>query len=235
MEESSRGYLFKAWKTIRATPSLVIPLVIYAGILWVPPLLLRDPISYWAHNLSALMMLAHGFFTLIVYPVIYGKYADIVGNQKQRSWLTILREDWWNLFIVTIILNLPLLIIESLGSVLETELQVPRFVVWSASELIGIYTIPLVFLMKEKIASISFGAKCLLGNIKFSRHLVYLTLVSALISFAIRSPGLMPLSRLLGGMTLVASALIILVRLVVFVAASLILIDKVGIKAPEDV
>lgn len=230
MQDPSRRYLSEALEIIRKTPSLVGILVVYTGILCLPALLMGNPVTYWSQSLSVVTMIAHGIFSLIVYPVIYGKYTDIAINQKQRSWTAVLKDDWWNLFIVTIVLNLPVLIIESVSALLDAELQSPKLLVFTTCELIGIYTIPLVFLMKEKLASISLGAKCLVGNLRFSRYLVYLTILSVIISFAVKSPYMLVLGRLWALLALVLAVPLVVIDLGVFVAASLILVEKLEIR-----
>ncbi|PKN65028.1 MAG: hypothetical protein CVU54_18970 [Deltaproteobacteria bacterium HGW-Deltaproteobacteria-12] len=229
MQRESQSYLSEARQIIRKTPNLIGVLVVYTGVLGLPGFLLDNP-THWSQGLTIVAMIAHGVFSLIVYPVIYGKYADIAVDQKQRSWNDILRNDWWNLFVVNIVLNLPVLIIESIGVVMETQFQLPKLLVSSACSLFGIYAIPLVFIMKERVGSISLGVKCLLGNLSFSRYLVFLTLLVVFVGFAISSP---PKSLVLGHLwsfvSLVAAMAVVVIDLGVFVAASLILVDKLAV------
>jgi hypothetical protein len=232
MQDQMLRYLFEARDIIRKSPSLAAVLIVYTSILWLPTALLGNSSNNWSESSSMITMVAAGLLALIVHPVIYAKYADLVMNRNQRSWSAILKTDWLNFFIVTLVLGLPLLLVEFAAALTKAQLPFPKLFVSSACALIGIYTIPLVFLLRERLSSISLGAKCLFGNFSFSKYLVLLTLVAVILGHSIESPYASIPSRLWGLLGLVLAVSLVIIDLVVFVAASLILVDKLGIRGP---
>jgi hypothetical protein len=87
----------------------------------------------------------------------------------------------------------------------------------------SIYVIPLVFLTRERIPCVPLGIKCLVGNFQFSLPLIFLSILSIALSFSMGYSGA-DSSSAVGG--LVVTFLTVAVDFVVFVAACLVLKEK---------
>jgi hypothetical protein len=101
------------------------------------------------------------------------------------------------------------------------------FVLYGLINVLSIYVIPLVFLTGERFPSIPLGIKCLMGNFQYSLPLVFLSILSIALSFSMghgNADSPLPPSSALGG--LVVTFLTVAVDFVVFVAACLVLREK---------
>jgi hypothetical protein len=160
--------------------------------------------------------------------MVYGRFTEIVNGDAPVSWGELLRRHWWNFVSVSLVLHIPLfiwiLIVFSSGLAAGTV----TFLLYGLINVLSIYVIPLVFMTRERFSCIPFGIKCLIGNFHYSTPLVLLSVLSIALSFSMSQSGStspLPPSSALGG--LVVTFLTVAVDFLVFIAASLVLKEKV--------
>jgi len=219
MNQSARPHVLRAISIIKSNaPLLVVPsLIIGASYL-----------SFlFPERLSGLLTLGSVLATLIIYPMMYGRFTEIITGGAPLSWGELLRRHWLNFVSVSLALHIPLFIwifiVFSTGLAAGTA----TFLLYGVINVASIYVIPLVFLTGERFSCIPLGIKCLLGNFHFSSPLVFLSVLSIALSFSMgQSASTSPLlpSSALGG--LVVTFLTVAVDFVVFVAACLVLKEK---------
>jgi hypothetical protein len=163
----------------------------------------------------------------IVYPLIYGRYAEIINNNKRIAYSQIFRAHWLNFFVVSMILGIPLLFFSILGLNMGSGVLEFNKILSIVIDILSIYIFPLVFLLKKRVQSISLGIKCLLGNFSFSIPLIFLTIIpSVLNSFIAYPQGNLALSLPDFILSYVFWIVSLVFDFVIFVAASLILKEK---------
>ncbi len=220
MDQSARPHIAQAINVIRSKASLLLVPSLVIGVSYLSFL--------FPENLGGILALCSVLATLIVYPLMYGRFTEIITAQGPVPWGQLLRQHWWNFISVSILLYVPLfiwlLISYSSGLAAGTMTDL----VYGLINVLSIYVIPLVFLTGERLSCIPLGIKCLVGNFQFSLPLVVLSMLSiALGSFmghssSAESP-LPPSSAFVG---LIVVFLTVAVDFVVFVAASLVLKEK---------
>ena len=219
MDQSARPHVIRAIGVIKANvPLLVAPSLIIGA-------------SYFSflfpEGFGGVLALGTVLTTLIVYPLMYGRFTEILSGQAPVSWRELLRRHWWNFVSVSLLLHIPLfiwiLIVYSSGLAAGTL----TFALYGLINVLSLYVIPLVFLTRERFPCIPLGIKCLIGNFHFSLPLVFLSILSIALSFSMGHSGAdspLPPSSALGG--LVVTFLTVAVDFVVFVAACLVLKEK---------
>jgi hypothetical protein len=219
MDQSTRPHIAQAINVIRPNVSLLIvpSLVISASYLSL----------LFPERFAGIWALGSVLATLIVYPLMYGRFAEIISGQVPVSWGQLLRQHLWNFISVSIVLHAPLflwlLISYAYGSAVGTVTDL----VYGLINVLSIYVIPLVFLTRERFSCIQLGIKCLIGNFQFSLPLVLLSVLSlALGSFMGHSvaDSQLPASSAFAGLMVIF--LTVAVDFVVFVAACLVLKEK---------
>ena len=219
MDQSARVHVIRAMSVIKANVSLLV----------VPSLIIgASYLSFlFPERFGGLMAFTSVLATLIIYPLMYGRFTAIVNGEVSVSWAQLLRQHWWNFIAVSTVLHVPLflwLLISYSSGVAAGALT---YVLYGLISVAGIYVIPLVFLTRERISCIPLGIKCLVGNFQFSSPLVFLSVLSIALSLSMGPSGAdspLPLSSALEG--LVVTFLVVAVDFVVFVAACLVLKEK---------
>jgi hypothetical protein len=219
MDQSTRPHIAQAINLIRSNVSLLIVPCLVIGASYLSFL--------FPENVAGILALGSVLATLIVYPLMYGRFTEIITGQGPAPWGQLLRQHLLNFISVSIVLHVPLLIwlLISYSSGLPagtiTEL------VYGLINILSIYVIPLVFLTGERFSCIPLGIKCLIGNFQFSLPLVVLSMLSIAFGSYMGHTGAesqMPASSALAG--LMGVFLTVAVDFVVFVAASLVLKEK---------
>lgn len=161
---------------------------------------------------------------IIIYPLIYGRYIEIISGVEHVSWLDIYQKHWVNFMVVQILMILffvpVLMLVKLAGFPVMAGLSVISILV----NIIGIYTFPLVFLTRERVPSILLGLKCLSGNFQFTIPLIILILVPT-IAASFFPQGTDPLSSLVA---FAFYSVNIVIDFLIFISASLILKEKLG-------
>jgi len=180
MSKETYKYLVDATEILKrnVTPLLFLALV---GLLFYAPTS--------SGKVSSLNPILPMLVLFIIYPLIYGRYVQIVNNNRNISYVQIFRAHWLNFVIVSIITASPMLILSLLGLISGNPILGIRIILSIAVDILSIYIFPLVFLLRERFVCIPLGIKCLLGNFTFSAPLVLLTLVPSVLGLLVRSGG----------------------------------------------
>jgi hypothetical protein len=218
MTKETTSYLLKAVAILRTDLNpLFFPAII--GVLFFLPSEPDQPAGF----LFILPMV----LLFIVYPLIYGRYAEIINLGRKLPYGQIFRTHWLNFFIVSMLLGIPLLFFSILGLNMGPGVLEFNKILSVVIDILSIYVFPLVFLLKKRIQSISLGIKCLLGNLNFSIPLILLTIIPGVLNNFIAYPeGNVALSLpdfILNYFFWIVS---LVFDFVIFVAATLILKEK---------
>jgi hypothetical protein len=219
MDQSARPHIIRGISIIRSHANLILIPSIVIGASYLSFL--------FPENFGGLLAFGSVLATLILYPLMYGRFTEIVNGEVPVSWGQLLRQHWWNFVTVSIVLHVPLFIwlLISYSSGVASGAMV--YLLYGLINVASIYVIPLVFLTREKLPCVTLGIKCLLGNFQYSLPLVFLAVLSMVLSFSMGSGGADATrhpSSALGG--LVVTFLTVAVDFVVFVAACLVLKEK---------
>jgi hypothetical protein len=219
MDQSTRPHIAQAINIIRSNASLLVVPSLVIGASYLSFL--------FPERLGGILALGSVLATLIVYPLMYGRFTEIITGQGPVSCGRLLRRHWWNFISVSIAMHVPLFIwllfIYSYGVAVGTVTDL----LYGLINVLSLYVIPLVFLTGERFSCVPLGIKCLIGNFQYSLPLVFLSLVSiALGSFMGHSgaESQLPASSAFAGLMVIF--LTVAVDFVVFVAASLVLKEK---------
>lgn len=215
MEKSATHYLVEAFFVLKANIYYVlIPAILSSGFY------LSNLIS---EDVKPVFFLFASFALFIALPLFYGQFIEIINTGKRDTWINIFNNYWLKFIILSLILKGPIIILDLIAPKLIAFNVILSFIIDIAS----IYILPLVLLKKEILSSIQIGVKCLLGNFTFSSPLVLVTLFSFTFPFLI---GLTLKSSnaqfLFFSFSIVLVFILIVIEFTVFVAAALILKDK---------
>ena len=219
MDQSARPHVIRAISVVRS----------HANLILIPSLVLG--VSYlsflFPERFGGLLAVGSVLATLIIYPLMYGRFTEIINGEVPVPWGQLLRRHWWNFIVVSIVLHTPLfawLLISYSSGVAAGALT---SLLYGLINVVSIYVIPLVFLIRERFPCVPLGIKCLVGNFQFSLPLVFLSILSIALSFSMgpsSSDSALPPSSAVGG--LVITFLTVAVDFVLFVAACLVLKEK---------
>lgn len=166
---------------------------------------------------------------LFVYPLAYGQYVEIILHNRQASYLHIFRTHWSNYLVVSILVTSPLVVLFLLTGHLREDAAWERYILTGLVEALTVYVLPLVFILRQRLQSVSSGFKCLYENLNFSLPLIVLVILPSVLSMLSTLVGF-PLEnrdgtfyKILGYLHWLFS---ISVDFFVFVAATLILKEK---------
>ena len=166
-------------------------------------------------------------FHFIVAVIAYGRIVSILTHQRPVDSVTMLKINWLNYLIVTVVLGLPVFVLASL--------PLGGLNVWIAKIGIGaliggmsIYVYPILFLKCEGIVSIIAGIYFVVKNLKFSSPLIVATIVSSLVSNLLKFELLRHFSNLSSLLLVMAlmSFMVVYIDLTIFGTASLVLISE---------
>lgn len=220
MQKQATSYLIDSAQFLRANLNPLLLLALMG-------LILSFPSSSKELGFSLFLPI---FIVMIFYPLVYGRYSEIIQGNPNISYHQIFNKHWFNFFIVNLIVGGPVLIISFIGSVIGESTMALKTLLWVLTDIMTIYIIPLVFLLNRKISSVSLGIKCLLGNLRYSIPLMVLVLFPLLLNLIMRNPYLtsnQPATTFLGNYLF--WILNLLFDFTIFIAATLILKEKLSI------
>lgn len=220
MQKQATSYLIDSAQFLRANLNPLLLLALMG-------LILSFPSSSKELGFSLFLPI---FIVMIFYPLVYGRYSEIIQGNPNISYHQIFNKHWFNFFIVNLIVGGPVLIISFIGSVIGESTMALKTLLWVLTDIMTIYIIPLVFLLNRKISSVSLGIKCLLGNLRYSIPLMVLVLFPLLLNLIMRNPYLtsnQPATAFLGNYLF--WILNLLFDFTIFIAATLILKEKLSI------
>lgn len=219
MDQSTRPHIAQAINLIKSNTALLIVPCLVIGASYLSVL--------FPEGFGGILALGSLLATLLVYPLMYGRFTEIITGQGHVPWGQLLRQHLWNFISVSIVLHAPLfiwlLISYSSGLAAGTITEL----VYGLINILSIYVIPLVFLTRERFSCIPLGIKCLIGNFQFSLPLVVLSMLSIALGSFMGHTGAesqMPASSAFAGLIFIF--LTVAVDFVVFVAACLVLKEK---------
>lgn len=219
MEQSARFHVIRAINVVRSNaPFLIVP----ALVIGAPYLSFLLP-----GGLAGILALGSVLASLVVYPLMYGRFAEIVNGDVPVFWGQLLRLHWVNFITVSLLLHVPLFIWLLISYSSGVAAGAMTYLLYGLINVLSIYVIPLVFLTRERVSCIPLGVKCLIGNFQFSLPLVFLSILSIVLSFSTGQSGAdspLPPASAFGG--LLITFLTVAVDFVVFVAACLVLKEK---------
>lgn len=215
MQKKAAQYLVEALFIIRENIYYVfIPVLIYTGQHF--SVLVNE-------NLKTLATLLFVLILFISLPLFYGQFIEIIYYGKKESWSNIFNKYWLKFVLVILFLVAPIVIFDLIFS----KMRFFNFILIVLLKIVLIYILPLVLIKKEIINSIQLGVQCLLGNIKFSIPLILAVLSSFIFSFFYGYMISNIESQFISFVFLVIIAfLLTILNYLVFIAASLILKEK---------
>ena len=216
MEKSAVPYLSDALVVIRRELCLILLPTILTAALSLQRFFAPRP----TFMVSGVMIIA----LVIVLPLIYGQYTEIVLNGKKDAWTAVFRAYWVRAFVLALILKAPIVLVMLWAPGANALRGAMSFLI----ELLSIYIVPLVFVKKEIVSPIKIGLKDLLGNLKFSAPLI----AAAGVSFLLPVLGSLLFRFVQNGIVIHAVRLVIVVICMVidysvFIAVLLILKEKI--------
>jgi hypothetical protein len=226
MDQSARQHIVRAISIVRTHANLILIPSIVIGVSYLSFL--------FPEKFGGLLAFGSVLATLIIYPLMYGRFTEIINGEVPVSWGQLLRLHWWNFVLVSIALHVPLFLWLLISHSSGFSAGTLTYLLYGLINVASIYVIPLVFLTRERFHCIPLGIKCLIGNFQFSTPLVFLSILSIALSFSMGQNGgdsALPPSSAIGG--LVVTFLTVAVDFVVFVAACLVLKEKLFQSPPQ--
>jgi len=218
MSKETHKYLLDAIEILKrdVTPLLFLALI---GLLFYAPTSSGNP--------SGFTSVLPTFALFIMYPLIYGRYVEIVNDNRNISYIRIFKAHWLNFVVVSIAVASPILVLSFLGLIIGSPILGIRIILSIAVDIVSIYIFPLVFLLRERFTCIPLGIKCLLGNFTFSTPLVLLTLVPSVLGLLVKSvTAPSSTSQTIPAFYYLFWLMSIIIDFAIFIAATLILKEK---------
>lgn len=218
MTTDAKSYLLRAAYILKANANPLILPAILGVLLYLPAGSDESPPIFVAMSLMILFVLL---------PVIYGQYIELITRNRLNSYFQVFRTHWLNYFVVSLVLGIPILIFSLAGQIYGLPFWDLTQILSIFIDVLSIYIFPLVFLTHKHIKCIPLGIKCLVGNLKFSLPLVILAVVPSLINlFSPEVSETNVLSVSMFALNYIFWVVSLLIDFVVFVAAALILKEK---------
>jgi hypothetical protein len=225
MISQEKRYLFTAIFLMRTHYSLfLLPLCFF--IIAYLPLAVEGRGGSGVRESWLLLSIAGNVVLFVLYPIVYGLFIDIAARRRRRSWSDILRTDWWNFFVVSIVLGAPVFLIARFDPFPDLPFNTAELLVTLFSQWLSIYSVPLVFFTRRRLASIALGYKCLVGNLYFNRYLTGLTAITVVLNYSALQASDSATTAQRGLLGLFVIAVTMTIDLAVFIAATLILEEK---------
>ena len=174
------------------------------------------------------------FAVILVYPLIYGRYVEILQGNASITYSEIMKKHWLNFFLVMLVAGTFYILTALIGASFARSSLALHFSISALYEVALIYIIPLVFLTKTNIACIASGVRYLIDNFRFSVPLILLTLLPVFVEWVLTATGFSKgeafFTRLAGAIFVI---LYTVIQFIVFIAATLALRDGLGVVNQE--
>lgn len=159
-----------------------MPLLISAsiGVIYIIPQKPESPIT--------ISFFLPTFFLLILTPLFYGQYVEIVIHKRQISYIIIFNTHWFNFIVVSILISSPVIILSLISTPFHGFAKIIGSFLSIFIDVFTIYIFPLIFILRKRIESVSLGFKCLLGNLEYSLPLIAFSLLPSVFSLLIDLP-----------------------------------------------
>ena len=218
MNKETKTYVSRAVDILKANPNLLIPPAAIGVLFYIP--VDSD------QKLGSIYFLPM-IILFVIMPLIYGQYIEIIKNNRKLPYIEIFNTHWFNFFVVSLCLVIPILIFIMGGFFFGLPVFGLSQILSIVIDILSIYILPLVFLLRKRFSCIPLGIKCLVGNFKFSRPLIFLAMIPTILHLLNVQPteaGSASLPILFLNYLFFVVSLII--DLVIFIAAGLILREK---------
>ena len=172
MNKETKTYLSRAVDTLKANPNPLIPPAVIGVLFYIP--------TNSDQKLGSIYFLPM-IVLFVIMPLIYGQYIEIISNNRKLPYVQIFNTHWFNFFVVSLCLVIPILIFIMGGVFLGLPVLGLSQILSIVIDILSIYILPLVFLLRKRFSCIPLGVKCLVGNFKFSRPLIFLAMVPTIL------------------------------------------------------
>lgn len=218
MNNETKTYLSRAVDILKANPNPLIPPAVIGVLFYIP--------TNSDQKLGSIYFLPM-LVLFVIMPLIYGQYIEIINNNRKLPYIQIFNAHWFNFFVVSLCLVIPILIFMMCGLFFGLPVFGLGQILSIVIDILSIYILPLVFLLRKRFSCIPLGIKCLVGNFKFSRPLIFLAMVPTILHLLNIQPSDATAASLpflfLNYIFFVFS---LIIDMVIFIAAGLILKEK---------
>ena len=222
MEKGSISYILDALKMIRVIYIYLFSIMIFGAI------------SYFPLLTNSITLLKHSFWLKIVFlailVIIDGKVSEIILNKKNESLFNVFKRYFIRIcglgLFFALIIMLIIFGIYVLNNATGNKLSGFHSLFYFRNLIINvllIYTVPLIYFDVPIYTAISLGLKSLVGNMKFTSPLIVLSLIEG----TMYSVPYIPINIGSKYLNFFAWEIGIIIDLIVFIAASMILKEKV--------
>jgi hypothetical protein len=218
MNNETKTYLSRAVELLKANINpLILPAVI--GVLFYIP-------TNSDQKLGSIYFLPM-IVLFVIMPLIYGQYIEIINNNRKIPYIQIFNTHWFNFFVVSLCLVIPILIFIMCGSFFGLPVFGPVQILSILIDILKIYILPLVFLLRKRFSCIPLGIKCLVGNFNFSLPLIFLAMVPLILQLLSIQPSDATAPSLpFLFLNYIFFVISLIIDFVIFIAAALILKEK---------
>lgn len=218
MNNETKTYLSRAVEILKANITPLIPPAAIGVIFYIPTR--SDQQSGSIFFLPVIIL-------FVIMPLIYGQYIEIINNNRKIPYIQIFNTHWFNFFVVSLCLVIPILILLISGAISGLPTFGLSQILSIGIDILSIYILPLVFLLKKRVSCISLGIKCLLGNFNFSLPLILLAMVPTILHLLNIQPSDAAASSLpFLFLNYIFFVISLVIDFVIFIAAALILKEK---------
>lgn len=218
MTNEIKTYLSKATAILKSNINLMF-LPAALGVLFYIPADSDQPVGF--------IFFLPLIILFIIMPLIYGQYIEIINNNRKISYTHIFNTHWFNFFVVSLCLGIPILVFSISGAIFGSHIFGINRILSIVIDILSIYIFPLVFLLKKRFTCIPLGIKCLLGNFNFSLPLVLLSAIPTILHlFSIQPSDAAASASPILLLNYIFWLISLIIDFIVFIAAALILKEK---------
>ena len=173
------------------------------------------------YNLSIMIAL------LIVIPIFYGQFVEILVSGKTNDWKDVLKKYWFKFVCISFLLKMPIITIR----LMFKDIGILEEIFSLAISLLTIYVLPVVFLQEAILPSIKLALKCLIGNAKFSAPFLIVLIAFSIFCHTITAfAHHVDFQFISYGTSIFLILVSTFVDFWIFVSATMVIIDKFALK-----
>lgn len=218
MNNETKTYVSRAVDILKANPNPLIPPAVIGVLFYIP--------TNSDQKLGSIYFLPM-IVLFIIMPLIYGQYIEIISNNRKVPYIQIFNIHWLNFFVVSLCLVIPIVIFMMCAIIFGLPVFGLGQILSVVIDIMSIYILPLVFLLRKRLTCIPLGIKCLVGNFNFSRPLIFLAMVPAILQLLNVQPSDATTASLpFLFLNYIFFIISLAIDMVIFIAAGLILKEK---------
>jgi hypothetical protein len=127
------------------------------------------------------------FLSLIIYPLIFGRFWELASGNKHVSYLQLFNNHWLNFFIVILIIGVFPTI--AAGILDGWPAYIAITLCETAVRTLGLFIYPFVFFLRGNLRAISAGANCMLENFVYCIPLIGIMAVLSVFEIIVQPLG----------------------------------------------